>query len=189
MQEWLEGCYSWVESELRLDPAKDMETILYHVECQLLQSDLSDSMLAGTGLPPNVSELDNTMMRGPPTLVEIVSMTEIGHSAFSLQNTRQARMERADLAGLAEEEEEAAEEGAVQSYPRSMLKFELSDGATVMKAIEYRRLPQLVLGQTPLGFKVSEARALFMFSLDHDMQRAPPHKCCLCFHHSLIHRR
>ncbi|KAI0342854.1 hypothetical protein BDW22DRAFT_1394854 [Trametopsis cervina] len=155
--EWLDGCYSWIEDELKLDPVKDIDTILYNVETQLLQSDLSDSMLAGTGLPANVSELDNTTLGRTPILLEIISITEIGHSAFSLQNTRQARIEKADLAGLAEEEGNN-EDGTGPSYPRSMLKFELSDGSTVLKAIEYRRIPELELGTTPLGFKVQRFR-------------------------------
>ena len=78
-----------------------MRAIIEHVDSQLLQSNLSDSMLEGTGFPPNIAELDNYTLQGPPILVEIVAMTEIGHSAFSLQNIRQARIERADLAGLA----------------------------------------------------------------------------------------
>ena len=48
-------------------------------------------------------------LRGPPILVQIVSMTEIGSSAFNLQNIRQARIEQADLAGLAEEEDDGEE--------------------------------------------------------------------------------
>ncbi|KAI0091295.1 hypothetical protein BDY19DRAFT_696571 [Irpex rosettiformis] len=152
--EWLDGCWSWIESELKLHPAKDMEAILYNVDSQLLQSDLSDSMLEGTGLPPNISELDDVALHGPPVLVEIVAITEIGHSAFSLQSTRQARLERADLAGLAEEEENEDEDGAVPNYPRSMLKFHLSDGSTVLEAIEYRRIPEIQLGVTPLGYKL-----------------------------------
>ena len=115
-------------------------------------------MLPGTGLPRNVAELNNTKLQGLPILVEIVSMTEIGHSAFSLQNVRQARIEKADLAGLAGEEDENQEDGEeagpVPKYPRSMLRFQLSDGATVLEAIEYRKIPELELGVTPLGYKV-----------------------------------
>lgn len=155
----MEGCYTWIESALQLDPVNDIEAILYNVETQLLQSDLGDSMLAGTGLPVDVSEYDKVKLTGPPILVEIVSITEIGHSAFSLLNVRQARIERADLTGLAEEEENDEETGPVPNYPRSMLQFELSDGSTTMKAIEYRSLPALELGDTALGFKVSETEA------------------------------
>ena len=86
-------------------------------------------------------------------------MTEIGHSAFSLQNVRQARIERADLAGLAGEEGEdqdgGEDAGSVPKYPRSMLRFQLSDGTRILEAIEYRKIPQFELGVTPLGCKAS----------------------------------
>ena len=140
-----------------------MRAIIEHVDSQLLQSNLSDSMLEGTGFPPNIAELDNYTIQGPPILVEIVAMTEIGHSAFSLQNIRQARIERADLAGLAEEEEGGDEDAGVPNYPRSMLKFHLSDGSTVMEAIEYRRIPGIQLGETPLGYKVRLTFLIFRF--------------------------
>jgi RecQ-mediated genome instability protein 1 len=35
-----------------------------------------------------------------------------------------------------------------------MLKFLLSDGRTTVTAIEYRSIPQLELGVTPLGYKL-----------------------------------
>lgn len=115
-------------------------------------------MRARTGLPPNVAKLDNMTLRGPPILVQVVSMTEIGSSAFNLQNVRQARIEEADLAGLAEEEEDE-EAPKIPKYPRGMLKFELNDGKTTMQAIEYKRLAGLELGVTPLGFKVMSFHA------------------------------
>lgn len=126
-------------------------------------------MLPGTGLPPNIAFINNTKLPGPPVLVEIISLTEIGHSAFNLQNVRQARIERADLAGLAEEDgenqEDGEETGPVPKYPRSMLRFQLSDGMTVLEAIEYRRIPELQLGVTPLGYKVSLSMSRYLGSL------------------------
>ena len=53
------------------------------------------------------------------------------------------RLERADLAGLAGEEgdgQDGEEEGPVPKYPRSLLRFQLTDGSTVLEAIEYRRI-------------------------------------------------
>lgn len=134
-----------------------MDKIVHHLEAQLLQSDLSASMLPGTGLPADVSDFNNRTLHGPPILVEVISITEIGSSAFNLQNIRQARIEHADLAGLAGGDDDQDEENGtnVPKYPRSMLRFQLSDGATTLQAIEYRRLPQLELGETPLGFKVT----------------------------------
>ncbi|KZT00791.1 uncharacterized protein LAESUDRAFT_708404 [Laetiporus sulphureus 93-53] len=150
--EWLDGCYSWIESEFHFDPASQMQDIIRIVDMQLLESDLTDSMVAGTGLPRNVVDLQNTVIRGP-ILVQIISITDIGNSAFSLQSVRQARLERADMAGLARAEDEE-DEGPIPSYPRSMLRFQLSDGSTTLQAIEYRRLPELVLGETKLGYKM-----------------------------------
>ncbi|KAI0044040.1 hypothetical protein FA95DRAFT_1497719 [Auriscalpium vulgare] len=151
--EWLDACYNWVSTECGLNPATDMPAIRDQVEAQLLQSDLSDSMISGTGLPANVSELTGTNLRGPPTLVEIVDMTDIGQSAFSLHNVRQTRIDRADLAGLAEDDG-GEDDGPVPRYPRSMLRLQLSDGTTTLNAIEFRKLPELELGETPLGYKV-----------------------------------
>jgi len=75
-----------------------------------------------------------------------------------LKNTRQMRIDRADLIGLGGEEVQGQveeDEGPIPKYTRSMLKFKLSDGSNSLDAIEYRRIPQLDLGETPLGFKVS----------------------------------
>ena len=108
------------------------------------------------------------MDTGPtPLLVEIRSITEIAHSAFSLLNTHQTRVDRADL-GLARDEDNQQEprqqdedEGPIPRFPRGMLRFELSDGHTRFRAIEYRSVPDLVLGETPLGYKAS-IRDLFV---------------------------
>ena len=84
-----------------------------------------------------------------------MALTEIGHSALSLMDVRQTKIDRADLSGLAERDNEnAADEGPVPNYPRSMLQFELSDGTITLNAIEYRKLSQLDLENTPLGFTV-----------------------------------
>ena len=83
-------------------------------------------------------------------------MTEIGVSALSLNQTRQTRMERM-AAGEGEEGDgdvDVEGEGPIPKYPRGMLRFELSDGATTLQAIEYRTLPELTLGVTQLGYKV-----------------------------------
>lgn len=102
------------------------------------------------------------MDTGPsPLLVEIRAITEIAHSALTLLNTHQTRLDRADL-GLARDDgnqqdphQQDEEEGPVPRFPRGMLRFELSDGHTRFRAIEYRSMPDLVLGETPLGYKVS----------------------------------
>jgi RecQ-mediated genome instability protein 1 len=155
LQNWLSQCYAWVVEEHDLNPATAMDRIKEQVESQLLMSDLTDSMVHGSGLPHNIAGLQKGVLSGPPVLVQITALTDIGHSAFSLMNVHQTKVDRADLAGLAQgDNEDEADEGPVPNYPRSMLKLELSDGAMRLNAIEYRKIPQLDLENTPLGFKV-----------------------------------
>ncbi|CCM01393.1 uncharacterized protein FIBRA_03444 [Fibroporia radiculosa] len=149
--EWLSDCYAWIESQYHFDPATQLDEIIHHVNVQLLESDLSDSMIPGSGLPQNIADVPRTTIRGD-VLVQIISITEIGHSAFTLQNVHQARLEREDMAGLARDEDD--DEEGIPSYPRSMLRFQLSDGSTILQAIEFRHLEELVLGETKLGHKM-----------------------------------
>ncbi|KAJ7274290.1 hypothetical protein B0H12DRAFT_1319303 [Mycena haematopus] len=156
--EWLDACYAWVTTEHHLDPAANMLAIKEHVEAQLLQSDLCDSMSHGTGIPLALLTAVSGRLQGP-VLVEITALMEVGSSALTLDQVRIAREERfAAGAGLDGEENEADlevdGEGPVPNYPRSMLRFELSDGASTLSAIEYRPLPELTLGVTPLGYKM-----------------------------------
>lgn len=131
------------------------------------QSDLDDSMAPDTGLPTNIASLTSGRIGKPPNpiLVQIVSMTEIGHSAFQLLNVRQTRIDRADLAGLIEagvEDEEESE--PIPKYPRSTLSLELTDGSVMMRAMEYKRMPDLELGVTPLGCKVRGPLAIRLYA-------------------------
>ncbi|KZT53243.1 hypothetical protein CALCODRAFT_417439, partial [Calocera cornea HHB12733] len=150
--EWLGQCYNYLVDELHIAP-NDTRELTQNIESQLLQSDLHDSTLVNTGLQDNAAALHGVNL--PPfLLLQVVSIMEIGHSAFSLRNTRQAWIEKADLAGLAGGDDEADDQaGDTPRYPRSMLSLELSDGYNNIKAIEFRRLDALKLGVTPLGFK------------------------------------
>ncbi|KAG8213302.1 hypothetical protein J3R82DRAFT_11781 [Butyriboletus roseoflavus] len=178
-QEWLADCSDWLSSELGLHPSRDFDQFIQHVEAQLLQSNLADSTIPGSGIDPLLFT-SNTNPARPrprpssvprthqasrpkkttgsiPLLVEIKSITEIAHSAFSLLNTHQTRLDREDL-GLAQEENAEQhrdeDDGPVPRFLRGMLRFELSDGLTTFRAIEFRSLPQLELGTTPLGYKM-----------------------------------
>ncbi|KAI9440019.1 hypothetical protein H4582DRAFT_1812909, partial [Lactarius indigo] len=152
---WLQQCYTWVIGEHGLNPATDMAKIMEHVESQLLMSDLTDSMVSGSGLLHDLPSLRKGALSGPPVLVQILALTEIGHSAFNLMNIRQAKADRADLSGLARgDNDDETDEGPVPNYPRSMLHFQLSDGTIQLNAIEYKKIPQLDLENTPLGYKV-----------------------------------
>lgn len=137
-----------------------MDTIIEQVNAQLLQSNLEDSMLPGTGLPPDVHDMPSGILEGP-FLVEIVALSEIGHSAVSLQNvdnemtewrkSDEARTNRGD-----DELDDDEDLGPMPQFPRSMLHFEVSDGSVNMQAFEYRPLPlhEFILGGTSLGYKV-----------------------------------
>jgi RecQ-mediated genome instability protein 1 len=130
---------------------------LQQVDIQLLASDLRDSATPNSGLPINFADLHETRVQ-ETIMVQILSITDIGHSAFNLQNVRQTRIEKADLAGLAgdSDEEDVHDEDArlIPDYPRGMLRFELTDGSQYITAIEYRKIKELKLGETPLGYKV-----------------------------------
>ncbi|KAH9481602.1 RecQ-mediated genome instability protein 1 [Psilocybe cubensis] len=156
--EWLEGCTEWLEGDQNISPVSQFSEFMDKVKGQLLESDLIDSMLPGTGLDAHISTLSGCLS-GPPVLVQITAITEIGSSAFQLDQIRTAREER-KLAGVGNEEGEedgdieVEGEGPMPKYPRGMLRFQLTDGATLIEAMEYRRIPQLTLGTTPLGFKM-----------------------------------
>lgn len=147
--------------QLQISP-HDSKRLTDATEEALLDSDLKDSMQPGTGFPGGIATANNLSVQGSSLLVQIVDITEIGHSAFSLTNVRQTRLDQEDLAGLARQNEEEngdqdqADEdaGPIPKYPRSMLKLQLSDGSVTVPAIEFKRIPGLELGVTPLGCKV-----------------------------------
>ncbi|KAI5989403.1 hypothetical protein F5J12DRAFT_727939 [Pisolithus orientalis] len=160
--EWLSDCCDWISSTYNISPSTHFHDFITHVEAQLLQSNLEDSTVPGTGLDAELVRIEDQTTGSVPLLVEIRSITEIAHSAFSLLNIHQTRLDRADL-GLAVETRDHQEhgqgrqdedQGPIPRFPRGMLRFELSDGHTLFQAIEFRSMPELVLGETPLGFKV-----------------------------------
>jgi hypothetical protein len=156
-KEWLEQCCGWVVEEKALSVTGNFQEFFEIVHQQLLNSDLKDSMQHGTGLP-EVSRFTGNLS-GPPVLVQIMAIKDMGISAFQLEQIRAAREERI-LAGVGDEEGEedgdveVEGEGPMPKYPRGTLLLRLSDGATEFEAIEYRPIPQLVLGVTELGCKV-----------------------------------
>jgi len=112
-----------------------------------------------TGLPANVGDVNTiTTLMGPPVLVEVIGMDDVSTSAFQLDQIRQAREERIRAGVGNEEGEEDGDvdvegEGPMPQYPRGKLRLQLSDGETVLEALEYRRINELKL-TTPHGFKV-----------------------------------
>ncbi|KAI0635931.1 hypothetical protein C8Q77DRAFT_1052852 [Trametes polyzona] len=151
--EWLEGCYAWIRDELQLNPARDMPAIIENVNNQLLGSDFADSMVAGTGFPQGVPDAQEAFLEGP-ILVEVIGLMEIGHSAYSLLQVHEAREEYRKQAQLRNARGDEEERKPMPKYPRSMLQFQLSDGASVLTAVECKPLHEFELGETPLGCKV-----------------------------------
>lgn len=114
------------------------------------------------------STLQTVIASGPRSsiLVQVISITEIGVSAGSLREVYETRKEEkriTDKGGQAErtrvvrnteEDGDAVGEGSTVKYPRSMLKLEVTDGFTTLRAIEYKRIPELSLEDAPLGCKV-----------------------------------
>ena len=121
---------------------------------QLLESDFADSMVAGTGFPPNALGATHTVIEGP-ILVEIIGIMDVGHSAYSLQQVYESRVEYRKQADIRDASGDEEQRKPMAKYPRSMLQFQLSDGSSVLPAIEFASLPEFELGETPLGCKVS----------------------------------
>ncbi|KAF6754381.1 hypothetical protein DFP72DRAFT_898914 [Ephemerocybe angulata] len=158
--DWLQGCYEWA---ITLDGVRPNSQELFDtIRTQLLKSNLSESLDSTDGLPQDIGHFNTKVtLSGVPTLVEIISLSEVGSSAFQLDQVRKGREDRIRAGGFDENGEgdeeadlEVEGEGPLPKYPRSMLSFVLSDGTTQFQAMEYKPLPQLSLVQTPLGFKL-----------------------------------
>ncbi|KAH8826683.1 hypothetical protein DL96DRAFT_1465939 [Flagelloscypha sp. PMI_526] len=156
--EWAQQCYDWLITEENLSPETDLQRIKDEMRTQILLSDLRDSMLQGTGIPTQSagSNFSGFMGVKEHVLVQITSITDIGVSAFHLDQTRVAREERFQKGAVEGEEDGDVEvdEGPVPKYQRGMLAFQLTDGALNLEAIEYRPLQDFRLGETKLGLKL-----------------------------------
>ncbi|WWD19153.1 hypothetical protein CI109_103611 [Kwoniella shandongensis] len=149
---------TWVREIVQaLTEAGGGEVSVDDVHTQYLHSDLSFSTLESRSFPPG--ELHNRILFPRPTLLQIHAISEIGSSAFQIQTVMEQRSEV--LSGASrirrlddDENEEEEEDGKVPPYPRGMLRLEVGDGRRVMRAMEYKRIGELVLGQTSLGCKL-----------------------------------
>ncbi|WFC98186.1 hypothetical protein MYAM1_000910 [Malassezia yamatoensis] len=100
------------------------------VRMQFLASRLEDSMDAGV---IHADELGNDM------LLQLKFVTDVGISAQNLLDTLYTRRKQTPP----------------PAYPRQMLRLELDDGFNgSLVAYEYARIPNLELGETPLGCKL-----------------------------------
>ena len=138
------------------------ESYVATFEEHLLWSNFRDSMEHGSGFPTNINHPSTFTVFEGPILLELVSMTDIGTSALVLEHFRLLReaevlrhrsiaadrwinLSLDDLAGL---------RPLLTPYPRNTLKLLLTDGLTLLEAIEFSPLRQFALGTTPLGCKV-----------------------------------
>lgn len=134
-----------------------------NVLAEYLDSDLAETTLHGVMPQPDEEDkLYDAVLFPRPTLVQLHSITEIGASAFALNTAREQRREvlsgATRIRGIDDEDEDDIDDSKLPAYPRSMLSLEVSDGRTAIRAIEYRRLPEMILGETRLGLKVSYSR-------------------------------
>ncbi|WVR09499.1 hypothetical protein IAU60_006567 [Kwoniella sp. DSM 27419] len=129
-----------------------------NVQLQYLHSDLAMSTLESRTFPRDGSEIHERILFPKPALLQIHALSEVGNSAFQIQTVREQRSEilsgQSRIRRLDDEAEDEMEDGKVPPYPRSMLRLEVGDGRRIMKAMEYKRIAGLVLGQTSLGCKL-----------------------------------
>lgn len=116
----------------------------------------------------------------------VMSVMEVGHSAFQLQTTMENRKEalsgvrrirrmrnpQADGGGQEGEEAEEEDDEEIPPYPRGMLRLELSDGFNSVTAMEYRRMGDLSLGETALGSKVSKESVCAFRHVETDVENS-----------------
>jgi RecQ-mediated genome instability protein 1 len=173
------------------DPTLDLRGMFFAIQTQLLLSNLEHSVLPQplypipgklATLPQEPSLVHDIFLYGPEKkdaiLLQIVSISEVGHSAFQTKNTMEQRKEALSGVGRIrrirdhmgpgdgnnangdqQPDEEDNEPDDVPPYPRSMLMLDVSDGYRVMRAMEYKRIDALKLGETALGCKVSRTSA------------------------------
>jgi RecQ-mediated genome instability protein 1 len=137
-------------------PNQTPQQLIKAVEQQLLMSDLHDSVQPPGPLDRLRAATDDlydlSSTRG--VLVQVTSLTDIGHSAITLRDAHSKRKEeRAGGPAVVGNVEDDAAAGGPTRFPRGMLAFDLSDGHTSLRSIEYERLPAVNLGEIPLGAK------------------------------------
>ncbi|KAJ9125311.1 hypothetical protein QFC22_000268 [Naganishia vaughanmartiniae] len=183
-QEWIQNT---VTALAESDPSLDLRGMFFAIQTQLLLSNLAESLLPYplnppppgklTTLPAEPELVHDAVLYGPDKkdacLVQIVSISEVGQSAFQTKNVMEQRKEALSGVGRIRRirdhtepsnsnnangeqppDEEDNEPDDVPPYPRSMLMLDVSDGFRVMRAMEYRRIDALKLGETALGSKM-----------------------------------
>ncbi|KAH6867235.1 hypothetical protein BKA70DRAFT_1133875 [Coprinopsis sp. MPI-PUGE-AT-0042] len=152
---WLHDCIEFVRETYQPGRVSDSH-IRKAVERQLLLSDLAESALHGTGLPAHAC-LPNFCgyLGGHPILVEVVAIMEIGVEPSKIEQIWIKRARQAVIEDhLAVPPSQSYLKLEAYQYPHNTLMLTLSDGVGTLEAIEQSHIPQISLGNTPLGAKV-----------------------------------
>lgn len=113
-------------------------------------SQLPSSLSCEDGIPLGERRTCTLDFGAKGVLVEIVSIYEVGHSSYSLEQVLQQRSLSSSVPAAP-----ANAKSQQEKYPRAMLKLRLSDGRTTLEACESSsRITSLELGETPLGAKL-----------------------------------
>ncbi|KAJ3513498.1 hypothetical protein NMY22_g15025 [Coprinellus aureogranulatus] len=159
---WLRRAIDDIMDETGM-PFFDYAHVTHALEERIFHSRLEDITVPGTGLrPPTSRILPHGILQGP-ILLEIVHIAEIGVSAFELESVRQERaqikhqrrIEQVRRIVTPREDDAIQPRPILPVYPRNRIKIYFTDGFTVLEAVECERLPDIVLGETPMGRKVS----------------------------------
>ncbi|EAU83821.1 hypothetical protein CC1G_13138 [Coprinopsis cinerea okayama7 len=124
---------------------------------------LSQSTLPGQGLPPFSDAATACLKIRGPLWMEVVSIDDLGVSAFQLERVRLERrryiLDRVSQAArerkVFSRDESAAIRATLPKYPRKTLQLRLTDGSQEIDAFEINGpLPHISLDETFIGHKI-----------------------------------
>ncbi|TEB10193.1 hypothetical protein FA13DRAFT_1653252 [Coprinellus micaceus] len=135
-------------------PYFDYDHVTHQLHESVQNTSLQKIAMAGTGLTPLTNSPTAHGTIEGPLVLELVHLTEIGVSALALEGIRQERAISSTSVAYRRGERLQEQEQILPEYPRERLKLVLTDGFNELEAIECGRLPDIVLGKTPMGTKV-----------------------------------
>ncbi|KIJ12144.1 hypothetical protein PAXINDRAFT_83435, partial [Paxillus involutus ATCC 200175] len=154
---WLSDCCQWISSEHNIC---HFHRFIEHVGLQLLRSNLGDSVVPGSGTTQaHEGRAGWPRINGDPLRDHAVKTNDrtrtphrdsIGPSQASCNLLSDSRIHTTP--------------GPVPRFPRGVLMFELSNGCTTFRNIEFRSLAKLGSGITPSGYKVRSICVLCVYA-------------------------
>jgi hypothetical protein len=155
--DWLSACCDHVETH---HPGLRGPELIQKVSQHLYNSNLADSTTSGC-LPDDFAGVQTTVIATQKggLLVQIESIFDIGVAALSISDAHKQRLEDAKMGTAARvvgniDDDDAEQRKDPSKYPRGMLKLKLSDGFSLIDAIEYKRISDLSMDDTMLGCKL-----------------------------------